>query len=240
MFRYFSFALLAVLLAGPLSASAHERQAFSIGGVDYLFVVGSLGEPVVVDDKTGVELRVKLADPADPFNTNAASATPAAGLEKTMKVEIQAGPEKRTLDLTPAHGEAGTYRAIFFPTLETTLTYRFFGTIGSTSVDLGFTCNPAGHVAAPEDRTPTPISDGVVRTFKAGQFGCPQAKGPLGFPEASMTVQELHADAELHMNAMMQDAAARDAKTNSALALAVLACVLAGAGLWKSFRAPSA
>ncbi|HSE34492.1 MAG TPA: hypothetical protein VLB83_00060 [Candidatus Paceibacterota bacterium] len=240
MFHSFRIALLLALLAAPLGVSAHERQLFTIGDTDYLFVVGSIGEPVVVDDKSGVELRVKLADPADPTNANAASATPALGFEKTVKVEIIAGAEKKTLDLTPAHGEPGLYRAVFFPTVETTLTYRFFGTIGSTSVDLGFTCNPAGHVAAPEDRTPTPITEGVVRKFKAGQFGCPQAKGPLGFPEASMTVQDLHADAEHHMGAMMSDVAAQEPKVNSALAIALVALAIAAGALWKASRTPSA
>lgn len=35
---------------------AHQRQLFTIGDKDYLFVVGSIGEPFYVDQKSGVEL----------------------------------------------------------------------------------------------------------------------------------------------------------------------------------------
>jgi hypothetical protein len=35
---------------------AHQRQLFIIGDKDYLFVVGSIGEPLYVDQKSGVEL----------------------------------------------------------------------------------------------------------------------------------------------------------------------------------------
>jgi ABC-type sugar transport system substrate-binding protein len=37
-------------------AFAHQRQLFTIGDKDYLFVVGSIGEPLYVDQKSGVEL----------------------------------------------------------------------------------------------------------------------------------------------------------------------------------------
>ena len=40
------------------NAYAHQRQLFTIGNDDYLFVVGSLNEPIFVDDKTGVDLAV--------------------------------------------------------------------------------------------------------------------------------------------------------------------------------------
>jgi hypothetical protein len=36
-------------------AFAHQRQLFTIGDMDYLFVVGSIGEPLYVDQKSGVE-----------------------------------------------------------------------------------------------------------------------------------------------------------------------------------------
>jgi hypothetical protein len=35
---------------------AHQRQLFTIGDKDYLFVVGSIGEPLYVDQKSGVKL----------------------------------------------------------------------------------------------------------------------------------------------------------------------------------------
>ena len=36
-------------------AFAHQRQLFTIGDKDYLFVVGSLGEPLYIDQKSGVD-----------------------------------------------------------------------------------------------------------------------------------------------------------------------------------------
>ena len=39
-------------------AFAHQRQLYTIGNQDYLIVIGSLNEPIFVDDKSGVELRV--------------------------------------------------------------------------------------------------------------------------------------------------------------------------------------
>ena len=37
-------------------AFAHQRQLFTIGDKGYLFVVGSIGEPLFVDQKSGVEM----------------------------------------------------------------------------------------------------------------------------------------------------------------------------------------
>lgn len=232
---------LAVLIAlafigTPLFVSAHERQVFNIGGTDYIFVVGSLGEPIVVDDKTGIELRVKIADPKAPTDANAAGATPVEGLDKTLKVELIAGDKKKTLDLSPAYKDPGAYKNTFFPTIATTYTYRFFGTINDKPVDLSFTCNPAGHVAAPEDTTEVPLGDGVVRKFKAGQFGCPLPKEELGFPEATLTTIGLHEDAEQHMSEAMESMK-KNASSGTALAFGLLGVLMGALALWKS-RAP--
>lgn len=207
-------------LIAPGIASAHERQLFNIGGTDYLFVVGSLGEPVVVDDKTGVDLRVKIADPKAPTDANAAGAKPVVGLEQNMKVEVIAGDKKKTMDLTPAYGDLGAYKNTFFPTIGTTFTYRFFGTINNTPVDLSFTCNPAGHVVSPEATTSVTLSAGVVQKFKAGAFGCPLTKESLGFPEDAMTILGLHEDLHGDMDTMAKDIASKQANDQSGAALA--------------------
>jgi hypothetical protein len=47
-------------------AFAHQRQLFTIGDKDYLFAVGSIGEPLYVDQKSGVELFAYWPDPSDP------------------------------------------------------------------------------------------------------------------------------------------------------------------------------
>jgi hypothetical protein len=161
---------LALAFFTPALASAHERQLFNIGGTDYLFIVGSLGEPVVVDDKTGVELRVQIADPKDPTNSSAAGAKPLLGLEQALKVEIIAGEKKKTFDLTTVYGTPGAYKAVFFPTVKTALTYRFTGTVNNIPSELSFVCAPEGSKAA-EDKTEVSLGAGVTRTYKNGQFG---------------------------------------------------------------------
>lgn len=166
------------------SALAHESQTFRIGGREYDFVIGSLNEPVAVDDKTGVELRV----------SDIAAKAPVAGLEQTLRVELVAGDKKKILNLAATYGTPGSYRAVFIPTVQTTYTYRIFGTIHDVPVDISFTCNPAGHPASPEDLTPVEMGTDVVRLRKSGAYGCPVGRADLGFPESSATVYDLRAD----------------------------------------------
>lgn len=170
---------------------AHERQVFEIGDKTYLFVIGSLNEPVFVDDKTGVDLRVKLADPANPGDSSSPNAEPVAGLETSLKVELIAGDKKKTMALAPAYKDPGAYKAEFYPTLATTFTYRVFGMINEVSVDLMFSCNPTGHPATADDTSRVEVSEGVTRILKAGSFGCPKPKAEYGFPEPSASLQEL-------------------------------------------------
>lgn len=196
MKRLLSSLALTGLLAAPFSAFAHETQNFEIGSKTYSFVVGSLNEPMVVDDKSGVELMIQelgahAEDEAHDDGDSHPAGTPVTGLEKDLKVEIIAGDKKKTLDLSPIYGEPGSYKAVFFPTVQTTLTYRVFGTLNETVIDLSFTCNPAGHPAIPEDTSEVTVSDAVTRTLKRGAFGCPIAKEDLGFPEASVTINQL-------------------------------------------------
>ncbi len=189
-----TFALAAMVALMPFTASAHEVQVFEIGGEEYQFVVGSLNEPVVVDDKTGVHLSVTMPEHAGmAANDHHGAAGAVEGLEDTLQVEISAGDAKKVLNLAPIHGEAGAYRAPFYPTVATTYSYRFFGTINETPVDLTFSCNPAGHGTAEEDTTEVEVSDGVTRISKTGSFGCPSPKEAMGFPEASASVRSLEA-----------------------------------------------
>ena len=194
--RPLSFALAALLLA-PSAVLAHEHQSFRIGTAEYEFTVGSLNEPVAVDDKTGVEVSIQKLTPdahagvAHEDGDEHAASTPVTGLEKTLKVELIAGNQKKMLDLTTIFGQPGSYKAVFIPTVQTTYTYRFVGSIEGTAVDLSFTCNPAGHPASPEDTTELKLSDDVTRMKKSGAFGCPMAKDALGFPEPAPTLTSL-------------------------------------------------
>ncbi len=162
-----------LMLALPLIASAHEEQEFQINGKSYEFVIGSLGEPLIVDDKSGVDLRVTSAG------------KPVEGLQETLKVELIAGDKKKELPFTTVWGTPGSYKAVYFPTVATQLSYRVFGTINNTAFNVTFTCNTGGHESATEDKTKVTISEGVVRTLKTGGFGCPQPKADMGFPEVS-------------------------------------------------------
>lgn len=179
-------AAVALLLAGAFTAPAfaHQRQLYTIGGKDYLIVIGSLNEPAFVDDKTGVDLRVFNADPKDPMNSNAAGATPVTGLEETLKVEIGAGDKKEQMSLEPVFNSPGQYSAPFYPTVATTYTYRIFGTINNTPVNLMFSCTPAGEAGAQADNSTTTVSQGVVRKGMTGGYGCFEQRP--GFPEPYM------------------------------------------------------
>lgn len=185
----------AVWVLSAAAASAHEHQTFTIGGAAYQFVVGSVGEPAIVDTVSGVELTVTQAGSASTRSADGdmdgPSGGPVAGLEKTLQVEISAGGKSKTLALEAQHGKPGAYVATFIPTVQTTFRYRFFGTVNGTPVDLSFTCNPAGHAVTPDEKTPVKLSDTVTRTLKGGAFGCPLGKADLGFPEPSATLYDI-------------------------------------------------
>jgi hypothetical protein len=188
-----AFMVSILLAAGTITepAFAHQRQLFTIGGQDYLVIIGSLNEPIFVDDKTGVDFRILNADPNDPMNSRAEGATPVEGLEETLQVEIGAGDKKKVMELEPAFRDPGAYRAHFYPTVATTLTYRIFGTINDTPVDLTFTCSPAGEAGAAPSNTTEQISEGVVRKGIAGGYGCPAPRSDAGFPEPYTSNNEM-------------------------------------------------
>ncbi len=184
---------LLALLVVPTLTSAHERQQFRVNGEVYEFTIGSLNEPIAVDDKTGLFLSVreiessaKTAD-EDHHSTDGA----VSGLEETLKVELIAGEVKKTMDILPTFNTPGSYQNAFYPTVATTLSYRIFGTIDDTPIDFLATCTPAGHARAEEDKTEVKVNDNVTRILKTGGFGCPVEKEALGFPEQSATVNTL-------------------------------------------------
>ena len=186
-----ALAILVSFVSVMPQAFAHERQLYTIGGQDYLIVIGSLNEPIFVDDKSGVDLLVLRADPNNPMNSSAEGAAPLEGLEETLQVELGAGNVTRVLQLEPAFGEPGAYEAPFYPTVATTLTYRLFGTINNTPVDLTFTCTPTGEVGAVADNSTVQISEGVVRKGIEGGYGCPAPLTDAGFPEPLVSNNEI-------------------------------------------------
>lgn len=184
-------ALVSLVSVSTPQAFAHERQLYTIGDQDYLIVIGSLNEPIFIDDKSGVDLRVLRADPNNPMNSSAEGAAPVEGLEETVQVELAAGNNTRVLQLEPAFGEPGAYEAPFYPTVATTISYRLFGTINNTPVDLTFTCTPTGEAGAVADNSTVQISEGVVRKGIEGGYGCPAPLADAGFPEPLMSNYEI-------------------------------------------------
>jgi|RhiMetStandDraft_4_1073278.scaffolds.fasta_scaffold55451_2 hypothetical protein len=172
-------------------AFAHQRQLFTIGDKDYLFVVGSIGEPLYVDQKSGVELFAYWPDPSDPVNSQANGTKPIEGLESMLKVDVSAGDKNRTLDFEPAFRDPGHYEASFFPTVETTYNYTVFGNINGTAFNATWTCSPGGGESVVSDNSTVEISPNVTRKSIMGGFGCPQPVSDAGFPEPMMSNQEI-------------------------------------------------
>ncbi len=197
MKKYAALVPLLALLAMPLAAGAHETQMFEINGKTYQFVIGSLNEPIVVDDKTGVDLRISEVTHRDhEAGDHHEVGNAVAGLENSLKVELIAGDKKKTLSLSPVYNTPGFYKATFYPTVATKLTYRVFGELNGTPVDLSFSCHPGGHAEGADDTTRAQISDKVVRTMQSGGFGCAVEKADMGFPEASADVLSLKKSSE--------------------------------------------
>ena len=214
-----------LLLTLPFAASAHEVATYRINGAMYQVVIGSLNEHVVVDDKTGIDLTVSKCASAtcaptmsEDGDMDGPAGTPVDGLDQTLKVTLSAGGQKKTLALTPQYGEDGKYTAPFYPTVATTLSYEFTGTIAGAPVDLTYACIPEGTPDAPQNTTPVKLSDSVTQMSVSGGFGCPIEKADLGFPEQSASIADISS----------REGATRSL-SEAALALAVLTFILAAA-----------
>jgi hypothetical protein len=186
--------LMAAATLAPLVASAHQTAVYNIGGERYQFVVGSLNEPIAVDDKTGVDLRVVMVGHEQMGdNDHHAAGGAVTGLEQTLQVELVAGTNRKVLDLSPRYNTPGSYSAPFYPTEAVVLSYRFFGTINNTEIDITFTCREEGAAAAQEGERE--IAPGVTQIEKRGGFGCPADKTDMGFPRQSAAVGAVDAAA---------------------------------------------
>jgi hypothetical protein len=163
------------------SAFAHQRQLLTIGGKPYLLVAGSVNEPVYVGDKSGVDFFAYTPDPKDPLNDGANGTKPISGLEKTVKVQVSAGPKTKTLDFDPAD-KPGEYTATFFPDAQTTYTYTLTGTINNTPIHISYTCVPGAGDDTPGNNNKVTLSNGIVRDGTAGGFGCPLPKADATIP----------------------------------------------------------
>jgi hypothetical protein len=119
--------LLALVAAGPVAA--HEER--DVGG--YQFVVGFIGEPVYVGQKSGLELMVSHND------------QPVEGLADSLRAEVINGDARRDLPLSPRFGVPGWYQSYFFPTVAGPYTFHVTGTLpDGSAVDESFTSSPDG------------------------------------------------------------------------------------------------
>lgn len=218
----------ALCILVPLAA-AHEHDTYKIGNGYYVITVGSLNEPFVVDEMSGVDLRVsQVAGPGGKGATRAAgNGTPVIGLDQTLKVELAAGDKKETLALDPSDRAPGGYTAAFIPTVQTTYSYRLFGTINNNPIDLTFACVPGEVSETAEDTSQVRVSDAVIRIRKVGAFGCPAARSAVGFPEPAFSSYELS------QNAQNLAAAAHTAEKQAAMAeaLGIAGCITGLLGL---------
>ena len=219
------------LLCAALPASAHERDTFKIGDRYYVFTVGSLNEPFVVDSISGVDLRVSRLPGAPGGATG--KGTPVAGLERTLKVELSAGDKKETLAFEPSDQAPGSYTATYIPTVQTTYGYRIFGTLENSAVDLSFSCVTGEVSETAVDSSQVKISESITRIGKIGAYACPGPRNALGFPEPALTSYELNQSTQ-NLAADAQAAAKQTAaaKTLGIAGIALAALALATAA-WK-------
>jgi hypothetical protein len=175
---------------GEQSGSAHESRLYTIGDQDYWITVGSIDEPVFVDDKSGVEAFISLADPADPLNADSNGTKPVEGLEETLKFEVSAGDKNKVFQVDPAYNDPGHYEAVFYPTVETTYNYSVVGTINNVTVSLDYQCR-TGEGEGSQDNSTKQISEGVTQKAQSGGFGCVSSRADLAFPEPYVSNNEL-------------------------------------------------
>jgi hypothetical protein len=237
-FSFFGLAIFAVACLGlSAPASAHEHDTFKIGSKYYVFTVGSLNEPFVVDNMSGVDMRVSelAGPPAAGAGKSADKGAAVTGLEQTLKVELAAGDKKETLTFDPASGVPGAYAANFIPTVQTTYSYRIFGKIGDSPVDLIFTCVTGEVSESAKDDSQVKVSDTITRVSKVGAFGCPAPRKNMGFPEPSLSSYELSQNTQaLATAAQSAEKQAATAQTLSIVGIISGLLGLAVAGLaWK-------
>ena len=123
---------------------------------------------------------------------NSRANNPIENLEKTLKVEVSAGPKKKVFDFEPAlERNPGHYNAPYYPTVQTTYQYRLTGTINNTPVELPFTCTTGLAEGQTGDNSTVKISNGVERKSMAGGFGCPKSRSNVAFPESYMSNVEI-------------------------------------------------
>ncbi len=161
MRRYSRLALVLALFGVALVLAAQPRPVLAHGHIDvgnYELVIGFRNEPAYQGEPNGLDLIV----------TNTQTNTPVMGLEDTLKAEISFGGATRSLELRARWGRDGAYTAEIVPTEAGDYTWRIFGDIEGTPVDVSMTSSP-------------------------DTFSSVQPKAAVAFPAAEPTAAELRA-----------------------------------------------
>lgn len=145
------------MIAGTGAVLGHESR--DVG--DLTFVVGFLDEPVFSGQKSGLDLRVSRGD------------TPVEGLEETLQAEVIFDGQPRELEISPAFGEPGAYRSVFFPTAAGPYTFHIFGNVEGVAIDEEFTSGPdtfseVQDVTGGQFPVQFPSTGDIVRDAEAG------------------------------------------------------------------------
>lgn len=193
------------VLPQPSPVLAHEHR--EVG--NYLLVVGWADEPPLVGEKNALTLRV----------TEQMSERPVLGLEQTLRVEVQAGNQKRELALDPVFRQPGQYEARVIPTRPGDYQFRFLGSVEALEVD-------------------------VLFDSREGGFEGAQSAQGLQFPDAipsvaliNRTVQEAEQralTAESQASRAAQDAQVAQALAVGALGIGVLGLLVGAVALVRS------
>jgi hypothetical protein len=151
--------LCAALLAALLRLSVVPALAHGHVEVgDYELVIGFANEPAFQGEPNGLDLIV----------TNHMTGEPVAGLDTSLRAEIIFGSSRRELALRPQFGEEGAYTADILPTEAGDYTWRIYGAIEETPVDISMTSGPE-------------------------TFSSVEAKSAASFPEAEPSTGDLTA-----------------------------------------------
>jgi len=122
-------AALLLLTMLPSVASAHERR--DVGKLQ--FVVGWTGEPALVGQPNGIDLRI----------SDKATGQPVDGAEKTLKATVAfGGGQPKEFPLTARFGQKGAYTANIIPTKAGSYVFTFTGTVGDQQVNEKFESGP--------------------------------------------------------------------------------------------------
>ncbi len=130
---------------GVFRADAHEHRDVA---EKYSFTVGFLAEPAFAGQQNGLDLRISTLD-----STGGVNSQPVEGAEKTLTAEVGYGDQSMPITIEPVYNEAGSYRAIFFPTAPGDYSFHITGTIDGTDIDETFT-SADGHFSEVQDPAP--------------------------------------------------------------------------------------